>query len=125
MKIAYLERALIPRGLPEHSSASGIAVLFRDLLRRGSNHRAEQHELSYWQRIFLQSKVNGGFYYGDALPQTQWFWPSNTWLQIRLNHFKGLERESVGHKAELNTIPVTPAHVRKPHSLHIAAPPCR
>lgn len=124
MKIAYLERALIPTGLLEQRSASSIAVLLKDLLRRGSNHRGNQHELSYWQRIFLQSKVNGCFYFGDALPQTQWRWPSNTWLQIRLNHLKGLDREAVGHKAELHTIPVTPAHARKPHSLHIVAPPC-
>lgn len=28
-----------------------------------------------WQLIFLQSKVNGGRYYGDDLPAYRWEWP--------------------------------------------------
>ncbi len=88
MKIAYLERAWISGGFLEQSSASGIAALFRNLLLRGSTHHGKPHELSEWQLIFLQSKVNGCIYHGDELPPTQWNWPSNTWLQIRLNHLK-------------------------------------
>jgi hypothetical protein len=39
---------------------------------------------SYWQAIFLQSKVNGASYNGEALPPRTWDWPKNTYLQRRL-----------------------------------------
>jgi hypothetical protein len=39
---------------------------------------------SYWQAIFLQSKVNGATYNGEALPPRSWDWPKNTYLQRRL-----------------------------------------
>lgn len=39
---------------------------------------------SYWQVIFLQSKVNGATYNGEALPPRSWDWPKNTYLQRRL-----------------------------------------
>lgn len=42
---------------------------------------------SYWQLIFMQSKVNGASYNGDELPGRHWDWPKNTYLQRRLrNH---------------------------------------
>jgi hypothetical protein len=50
---------------------------------------AEQKErLSYWQLVFLQSKVNGCPYRGDDLPQQIWDWPKKTWLQERLNQLR-------------------------------------
>jgi hypothetical protein len=39
---------------------------------------------SYWQVIFLQSKVNGATYNGETLPPRSWDWPKNTYLQRRL-----------------------------------------
>ena len=39
---------------------------------------------SYWQLVFLQSKVNGAAYNGEALPGRTWNWPKNTYLQRRL-----------------------------------------
>jgi hypothetical protein len=39
---------------------------------------------SYWQVIFLQSKVNGATYKGEGLPLRGWDWPKNTYLQRRL-----------------------------------------
>jgi hypothetical protein len=44
-----------------------------------------QHKLSYWQRVFLQSKINGASYNGEALPGQVWCWPKNTYLQRRLH----------------------------------------
>ena len=45
-----------------------------------------QHELTYWQRVFLQSKVNGASYNGESLPGQVWCWPKNTYLQSRLQN---------------------------------------
>ncbi|MGH7796718.1 MAG: hypothetical protein ACREQ2_17785 [Candidatus Binatia bacterium] len=39
---------------------------------------------SYWQLIFLQSKVNGASYNGEELPGRNWNWPKDTYLQRRL-----------------------------------------
>ena len=44
--------------------------------------------MSYWQRIFLQSKVNSGPYDGDRLPRQNWDWPQQTWFQKRLHYFR-------------------------------------
>ncbi len=33
------------------------------------------HKPSYWQVVFLQSKVNGATYNGEALPRRRWDWP--------------------------------------------------
>jgi len=41
-------------------------------------------KLSYWQGVFLQSKINGASYNGEALPGQLWSWPKNTYLQRRL-----------------------------------------
>ena len=42
------------------------------------------HKPSYWQCIFLQSKVNGAAYNGEDLPGRTWNWPKHTYLQRRL-----------------------------------------
>jgi hypothetical protein len=42
------------------------------------------HQPSFWQLVFLQSKVNGAAYNGEALPRRSWDWPKNTYLQRRL-----------------------------------------
>ena len=38
---------------------------------------------SFWQLVFLQSKVNGARYNGEWLPGNNWKWPQNTYLQRR------------------------------------------
>jgi hypothetical protein len=43
---------------------------------------------SFWQLVFLQSKVNGGPYTGEWLSLRSWKWPENTYLQRRLNHLR-------------------------------------
>ena len=42
----------------------------------------------YWQLIFLQSKVNGAPYNGEALPGRNWDWPKDTYFQRRLHRIK-------------------------------------
>jgi hypothetical protein len=56
------------------------------LQKRGRirNTRSDQERLSYWQRVFAQSKVNGAFYDGEELPGYKWSWPTDTYLQRRL-----------------------------------------
>ena len=44
--------------------------------------------MSYWQGIFLQSKVNSGTYDGDRLPRQNWDWPQQTWFQERLRYIR-------------------------------------
>jgi len=41
-------------------------------------------ELSVWQVIFLQSKVNGAQYDGEELSELKWDWPENTYFRRRL-----------------------------------------
>lgn len=50
---------------------------------------------TFWQLVFFQSKVNGGHYKGDSLPQHRWSWPSNTWFQLRREKLKGTPLEEV------------------------------
>jgi hypothetical protein len=46
---------------------------------------------SYWQLIFLQSKVNGARYSGEELPGRNWDWPKDTYLQRRLHQARFLQ----------------------------------
>jgi hypothetical protein len=39
---------------------------------------------SFWQLVFLQSKVNGAAYHGEQLPRRDWDWPKGTYFQQRL-----------------------------------------
>ena len=41
---------------------------------------------SFWQLVFLQSKVNGTLYAEEWLLSRSWKWPKNTYLQRGLNH---------------------------------------
>jgi hypothetical protein len=47
----------------------------------------ELHAKTEWQRIFLQSKVNGAPYEEQESGVT-WPWPEDTYLQRRLNHLR-------------------------------------
>jgi hypothetical protein len=53
--------------------------------------QTENEKPSYWQRVFMQSKVNGAAYDGEALPGRNWDWPKNTYLQRRLHRAKFLQ----------------------------------
>ncbi|GEM_PF-446283 len=46
---------------------------------------------SYWQLVFLQSKVNGAAYNGEELPGRNWKWPEDTYLQRRLQKHRFLQ----------------------------------
>jgi hypothetical protein len=50
--------------------------------------RASWEELSFWQLVFSQSKVNGAPYDGDKLTHRRWRWPTNTYLQRRRNYLR-------------------------------------
>jgi len=51
---------------------------------------SDQERPSYWQLVFLPSKVNGAAYTGEELPGRNWDWPKNTYLQRRLRRHKVL-----------------------------------
>jgi hypothetical protein len=47
---------------------------------------------TYWQLIFLRSKVNGAAYNDEALARHNWWnWPKNTYFQRRLHQSKFLQ----------------------------------
>ena len=53
--------------------------------------KTKTHKLendSLWQRIFSQSKVNGAPYSGEELLPFNWSWPTNTYLQHRLQYVR-------------------------------------
>ncbi|HUF40818.1 MAG TPA: hypothetical protein VMR20_02580 [Verrucomicrobiae bacterium] len=48
----------------------------------------DSEKQSFWQLVFLQSKVNGAPYNGEELPGRNWNWPKDTYLQRRLQRSK-------------------------------------
>ena len=52
---------------------------------------SERGKPSYWQRVFLQSKVNGAAYSGEDLPGRNWDWPKDTYLQRRLHRARYMQ----------------------------------
>jgi len=40
--------------------------------------------VSFWNLIFLKSRVNGAPYRGEELAERKWNWPQGTYLQQRL-----------------------------------------
>ena len=42
-----------------------------------------RNQMSYWQRIFSQSKANGASYNDKDLPVYNWDWPTDTYLRRR------------------------------------------
>jgi hypothetical protein len=63
----------------------------RDGEREMKNTDTEADKPSYWQLIFMQSKVNGAVYNGEELPGRNWEWPKDTYLQRRLQKAKFLQ----------------------------------
>jgi hypothetical protein len=58
--------------------------------------KCDTQKPSFWQRVFLQSKVNGALYSGEQLPGARWEWPKDTYLQrrLRLGRLSGIEEKS-------------------------------
>ena len=50
--------------------------------------KVDAQRQTFWQRVFLQSKVNGAPYVGEQLPGARWEWPKNTYLQRRLRYVR-------------------------------------
>lgn len=44
--------------------------------------------MSNWEDVFIQSRINGGNYEGDNLPDHKWQWPKDTFLQKKLEELK-------------------------------------
>ena len=82
MKVDYLEKQLLLIGF----LASGVAALVKDVFTRTRVYGDEEDKISYWQLIFLQSKVNGCSYRDEDLPHMKWQWPRDTWFQEQLSH---------------------------------------
>jgi hypothetical protein len=51
-------------------------------------HESDLEKTSFWQLVFLQSKVNGAAYRGEQLPRRNWNWPKDTYFQQRLRRAK-------------------------------------
>jgi hypothetical protein len=63
--------------------------------------------MNQWEWIFRQSKVNDGLYDGDRLATQNWDWPSQTWFQERLEHFR-----AANAKQSTSTSRIAPAPAR-------------
>ncbi|HWO40791.1 MAG TPA: hypothetical protein VNO43_03200 [Candidatus Eisenbacteria bacterium] len=48
----------------------------------------EMEKPSFWQLVFLHSKVNGAPYDGEKLASRSWDWPKDTYLQRRLKEIR-------------------------------------
>jgi hypothetical protein len=92
MKVDYLEKQLLLIGFLAQDSLSVVAALVKEVFTRTRVYGDEEDKISYWQLIFLQSKVNGCSYRDENLPHMKWQWPRDTWFQEQLNHhLKALE----------------------------------
>jgi len=94
MKVNDLETELPPIGFLARESLGGVTGLVKGFV---TTEHVHEDKLSYWQLVFLQSKVNGCLYHGEDLPQINWEWPKDTWFQERSHHLKDLE--SAAHPA--------------------------
>ena len=91
------EKLLFLSGFLTQNSFCGLAARVNEVLSRALVDNAEEGKMSYWQLVFLQSKVNGCLYRGEALPHAKWHWPRDTWFQEQLEHRLKV-RELAGHQ---------------------------
>jgi len=83
MKVNHVENEFSTTGFSMQDSLNGVSELLKKLVKRAHRHEGK---MSDWQLILLQSKANGCCYHAEDLPQQNWKWPKNTWLQERLSH---------------------------------------
>jgi hypothetical protein len=71
----------------------------------------EESQMKMWESVFLQSRVNDGYYDEEGLPDQPWPWPRATWFQERLckvreeeptNFLKSLKKIRNREAAELH-----------------------
>jgi hypothetical protein len=94
MKVESLAKESSAMSSSDRDSLSGVAALVKEVFTRTRSHGDEEDKISYWQRIFLQSKANGCSYRDEDLPNMKWQWPRDTWFQEKLSHhLKDLEVE--------------------------------
>jgi hypothetical protein len=77
----------------------GIELTFRFGLKGENKMKAPERDLvkpSFWQLVFMQSKVNGAAYHGKQLPRRNWNWPKDTYLQQRLRLAKWYQAPDKG-----------------------------
>ena len=86
MKLDHPEKLLFLPGFLTQNSFCGLAARVNEVLSRTLVDNLQEEKMSYWQLVFLQSKVNGCLYRGEALPHTKWHWPRDTWFQEQLEH---------------------------------------
>lgn len=80
------ERSLTGNGMP---LGNFIRQIKRNIGKTEMKQQTTETENpSFWQLVFLQSKVNGAPYNGEGLPGRNWAWPKNTYLQRRLQRDK-------------------------------------
>jgi hypothetical protein len=96
-----ISNLLVAPALPwltaEHALINGRARL--EGRRQMKTYQKNLQKFSFWQVVFLQSKVNGAAYRGEQLPRHIWNWPRNTYFQHRLRREKWYQ---VPDKRELN-----------------------
>jgi hypothetical protein len=61
--------------------------------------KQNRSQMSYWQLIFSQSKVNGARYKDDELPVCNWNWPTGTYLQRRRSFHESFTVSCPGHSS--------------------------
>jgi len=48
----------------------------------------EESQMNAWESVFLQSRINDGYYDESELPQRPWRWPEVTWFRVRLEQVR-------------------------------------
>ncbi len=62
--------------------------------------------MNAWESVFMQSRVNDGYYDEEGLPDQAWPWPKETWFQGRLDKVREQEPTALlnpGKKSRLRT----------------------
>ena len=71
----------------------------------------EESQMNAWESVFIQSRVNDGYYDEEGLPEQAWQWPKATWFRGRLYKvreqeptavLKSLRKVATKAKAELH-----------------------
>lgn len=71
----------------------------------------EEIQMNAWESVFLQSRVNDGYYDEEGLPEQAWQWPKATWFRGRL--YKVREQAPTAHLKSLKKITTQDAAERQ------------